>query len=603
MIPQGFIPGCQIRLRQSLHSTTTQKKRIIAMRVFTFSLGSRRPKLLFFLFAAIFSASFLRAQVVISGAPVIHSSNTVSADLPVPQPATRSCTVQLFTNLEFADFNTKTFSYTPPANCKGPWSKVVFTANFTVTEGTQYDRTAQFYLGGANIFYGTTAEPRSSLSPSWRVERDVTELTSLLESPQSGTALLGNYVGVYNGVDYDGIIYADAHLTFFEPGPASPAAATPNLVIGVPGGNGAATLNTSTSVYTQTLTLPTNVTSAYLDVFAQGQSNDEFWYFSVPNNLTTLLEDYGNTGFRETEITIDGKPAGVAPVYPWIFTGGIDPFLWEPIPGVQTLDFKPFRVDLTPFAGLLSNGKTHTVGLQVFNANSYFLVAANLLVYTDPILKTVTGELVSNTLPAQPTPVVIDDISTDGSGDAWGAVSIESSRPYAITGYVNSSLGQVQTVVNQDVEFRQTQYFTINSAQYNQFVVQTTTATGGSATTVNGVTTTVDANYSYPFSVNYNAVLNSNGSESVTTQTDQQYTLATTQLLGTDTQYSATDSNNVLAQDTLNFDASGNFTGISGTKSSQTDSYTDSFGACSSETLTSAGEKLNSVVYNAACAK
>ena len=45
--------------------------------------------------------------------------------------------------------------------CPGPWAKVVFTADFTVTAGRQFDRTAAFYLGHASIFYGTTAEPRS----------------------------------------------------------------------------------------------------------------------------------------------------------------------------------------------------------------------------------------------------------------------------------------------------------------------------------------------------------------------------------------------------------------------------------------------------------
>ena len=29
-----------------------------------------------------------------------------------------------------------------------------------------------------------------------------------------------------------------------------------------------------------------------------------------------------------------------------IYTGGIDPYLWIPIPGVRTLNFKPHRVDL-----------------------------------------------------------------------------------------------------------------------------------------------------------------------------------------------------------------------------------------------------------------
>ena len=98
--------------------------------------------------------------------------------------------------------------------------------------------------------------------------------------------------------------------------------------------------------------MPNNLQSAYLDVYAQGQSGDEFWYTCVPNDVSAELFSCGNTGFRETEITIDGQAAGVAPIFPWIFTGGIDPFLWFPIPGA-TLNFTPYRVNLTPFRGAI----------------------------------------------------------------------------------------------------------------------------------------------------------------------------------------------------------------------------------------------------------
>lgn len=86
-------------------------------------------------------------------------------------------------------------------------------------------------------------------------------------------------------------------------------------------------------------------------MITQSQIGDEFWYTCVPNDVATELESCGGTAFREAEVSIDGTPAGVAPVYPWIYTGGVDPFFWEPIPGVQTLNFIPYRVDLTPFAG------------------------------------------------------------------------------------------------------------------------------------------------------------------------------------------------------------------------------------------------------------
>ena len=84
-----------------------------------------------------------------------------------------------------------------------------------MTAGRQFDRTAAFYLGHASIFYGTTAEPRSTLSPSWHVEHDVTDLTALFESAQTGEANIGNFVGVSGGVTYNGIIYANAALEFY----------------------------------------------------------------------------------------------------------------------------------------------------------------------------------------------------------------------------------------------------------------------------------------------------------------------------------------------------------------------------------------------------
>ena len=53
-------------------------------------------------------------------------------------------------------------------------------------------------------------------------------------------------------------------------------------------------------------------------------------------------------------------------------------------PAVQTLDFVPYRVNLTPFASLLSNGQPHTIALSVFNDDSYFSATASLLLFLDP---------------------------------------------------------------------------------------------------------------------------------------------------------------------------------------------------------------------------
>jgi Peptide N-acetyl-beta-D-glucosaminyl asparaginase amidase A len=134
--------------------------------------------------------------------PRVGSPNVAIADPPLPAPSTRPCTVQLFPNQDFgpAGENTRmdsvphTFSYQPPSACQGPWAKVVLVADFSVDAGNQYDRTASIWLDGANIYIGNTEEPSPNFGPSWQVERDLADHSSLLRSPGKGSALINNWV-------------------------------------------------------------------------------------------------------------------------------------------------------------------------------------------------------------------------------------------------------------------------------------------------------------------------------------------------------------------------------------------------------------------------
>ena len=548
-------------------------------------------------------AGTMRAQVVVvSPTPQTGSSNPATAEPTVPRPHTKPCIVQLFQNLEFADFNLKSFNYTPPSNCPGPWAKVVFTADFTVTAGRQYDRTAAFYLGQASIYYGTTAEPRSALSPSWHVERDVTDLSAVFDSPQTGEANIGNFVGVYNGVTYNGIIYANAALEFYPANFRNPAPRVPDMVIPVNGSGGdAGTLNTGSDQITQTLNLPENVESVYLDVIAQNQSNDEFWYFCVPNNETGPLESCGNTAFREAEVSIDGGPAGVAPAYPWIFTGGIDPYLWEPIPAVQTLDFVPYRVNLTPFAGLLGNGATHTVALSVYNANSYFLATANLLVYLDHDSAKTTGGILNNTLSAAPSPVIQNNITTDSSGNSTGNILTTSNRQFSIQGYLNTSHGRIVTTVKQNVDFSNNQEFTVNATTDEQNVQQLTQVHSVTTTDQWPFATTTIEDFKYPLNIDYLFVANTDGSYTQTTTVKQSYWKGESTNIDGFPIYNSQLSNQVNSTDVLDFSAGFSITGNSGSKSSQTYTWRDSLGGCYSRTITSADQVLTSVTNGPGC--
>jgi hypothetical protein len=511
-----------------------------------------------------------------SGPYQLGSANTVTADPNVTRPATTPCVVQLFTGAQFFDFNVENFDYAPPSECPGPWAKVVLESDISLNPGIQYDRTANFWLGPVNIYFGTTAEPSPNLGPSWHIENDLTDYSSIFYTAQAGQADIGNTLCC----GLTSTIYASATLEFYPlaNGQVPPVAANQVLALSAGPSGGTVALNTSTDTLSGTFTLPTNVETVYLDVYAQGQSNDEFWYTCVPNDVASELESCGNTGFRETEITIDGQPAGVAPVFPWIFTGGIDPFLWFPIPGVQTLNFTPYRVNLTPFAGLLSNGQPHTVSLSVFNADSYFSATASLLLYLDAGTSQITGAVTQNTL-AAPSPVTKENLNVEQTF-IKGTVDVTSSRNFVISGYVNTSHGKVTTKVAQTVDFSSDESFNITGTQYVQDISQSNVINASTAVTQPGTPNLITyQNYNFPLIVDINEVVLSNGDINQTTNAKQTYQLnVSTNLLGPKGFVSSL-LNTAQHTDTLELDSSFNLLGNTGQSAAQQYRYSDQTGA------------------------
>jgi len=488
-----------------------------------------------------------------SGPYVIGSANTVTADPNVARPSTKPCVVPLFSGAQFFDFNVENFNYAPPSACPGPWAKVVLKADISLNAGIQFDRTANFWLGPVNIYFGTTAEP-SNIGPSWHIENDLTDYSSIFYIAQTGQANIGNTLCC----GLTSTIFASASLDFYPlaNGETAPVAADQVLALSGGASGGTVALNSTSSTLSGTFTLPTNVEKAFLDVYSQSQSNDEFWYTCVANDVAAELENCGNTGFRETEITIDGKPAGVAPVSPWIFTGGIDPFLWSPIPGVQTLNFKPYRVNLTPFAGLLSNGAPHAVSLSVYNADSYFSATASLLLYLDSGATQITGEITQDTLTAAPSPVITEKLNVQPTFTK-GTVNLKSNRSFTISGYVNTSHGKVTTKIAQNVNFFNNQYYDITSTQYLENISlgssvwsTTTTSKGGDDTTV------TTQSFSFPLTMDLNEFAASNGDTDLTTKATQTYESFVTTWKNNWPAYSSFQSNTGQHADTIDFNTS-----------------------------------------------
>src|SRR5256884_4853958 len=143
------------------------------------------PRSLLFGFGILIAAQAAQALPVPQSPPTIGSPNTVTADPPVARPGTTPCRTRLFTDVRFADFSPKSFAYAPPAACPGPWQKVVLEADWSVEPGRQFDRTANLWIGGVNVYFGTTAEPTrppNAIGRSWHVERDITDYTAAVST-------------------------------------------------------------------------------------------------------------------------------------------------------------------------------------------------------------------------------------------------------------------------------------------------------------------------------------------------------------------------------------------------------------------------------------
>jgi hypothetical protein len=531
----------------------------------------------------------------------IGTSLEATADPPVPRPNTNPCVVTLLTDQAFADFNNKPFTYAPPSACPGPWAKVVFEGDFSIQAGVQYDRTAEVFLGDADIYFGTTAEPLQSETDTWHVERDVTDYSSLFESPQTGFASLGNLIEP----GLNSIIYGTFTLEFYPANFANPAPRTADAVLAIPdNSNGTFAIDSSNPVLAQTFTLPTNVEGAYLDIYAQSQNQEEQWFLCVPTSLASALGDCQNTAFREVEVTIDGTPAGVAPVYPWIYTGGIDPYLWIPIPGVQTLEFKPYRVDLTPFAAELSNGAAHTIGVSVYNAYEYFSTDAVLLLYLDHGSKMVTGAVTANNL-AAPNPTVVNTVSFNSSGVGGGTITTTNAHNYTIAGYVNTSHGRVWTTVDGVVNFSNVTNVALTAANAEiQNEVQSSTADQKTRTQEGPFFTTHETHFSYPFTINLTDTFLANGDVPQVTSLDQRYESDETSTLGGFPIYHAGASNEVTSQDSTEFlfENGGYVLGSSsGQSSQQTYKASNTNGYCYSRTLKAANLLLTGVENQKDC--
>ncbi|MFK4066986.1 peptide-N4-asparagine amidase [Streptomyces sp. NPDC029674] len=356
----------------------------------------------------------------------------VTAAPPIPKPHTKSCEVTV-AEAQFKDFTPYEGDYTPPERCgKGDWGKVVLRLDGKV-KGRQYDRLGYLRVGGVEIFRTSTPQP-SVDGITWSVEKDVTRYSETLSHDQHVEMLIGNVVND----TYTGIIDVKVTLTFYQQRKADAAdRGTPDRII--PLGDG----TTGT-----TLTTPRNSERIVAEVYATGSGGgcEEYWYLTVPDAAPYSCKADGGP-YREVQVKVDGRLAGIAAPFPTVWTGGwSNPFLWYVVPGPRAFDIKPIEYDLTPFAGILNDGRPHRVEVSVAGvpeAQTGWSTPVNVMVWQDEKSDRVTGRLTRH----KEGDLANKSTYSPGSGGEAHRLDTEGGHRLSVSGYVNTSHGRVATTV------------------------------------------------------------------------------------------------------------------------------------------------------------
>ncbi|MCX5182535.1 peptide-N4-asparagine amidase [Streptomyces sp. NBC_00268] len=347
----------------------------------------------------------------------------LTAAPPVEKPATKSCAVTV-AEAQFRDFTPYRGTYAPPSGCGDRWSKVVLRLDGKV-KGRQFDRLGYLHIGGVEILRTSTPEP-SPDGIEWSVEKDVTRYSDTFRRDGDVEMLIGNVVdGTYTGV-----LDVKVTLTFYAEGGAVKPAATPDRVLTLQDG---------------TLTTPRNSERVVAEVYATGSGGgcEEYWYLTVPDPaLYSCKADNGP--YREVQIKVDGQLAGIAEPFPTVWTGGwSNPFLWYVIPGPRAFDIKPIEYDLTPFAGLLDDGRPHRIDVSVVGVpagQTGWSTPVNVLVWQDAKRAHVSGAL---------TEAKAGDLSNTSTYTPGSEERLDTEGGHRLTtaGYVDTSHGRVWTTV------------------------------------------------------------------------------------------------------------------------------------------------------------
>ncbi|CAN4123408.1 unnamed protein product [Withania somnifera] len=435
--------------------------------------------LLLFFFIAPFSSSLPQhhshfIKHTLSNNSTRHPYIEITRPLPFTN-LTPSCSLPLFTHKFGNTYGLPPVSvpYSPPLNCS--WTHVALQYQASC-KGEQYDRISGVWLDGAELLRTSTAEPTDD-GIFWTVTKDVTRYTSILVKQDiTLSVMLENLVNdIFTGVYHVNVtfLYYDAknvtgiELNNYVDDPISMGVSKLGssqgsderpadliLPISANGDNGLwFRVESESGLYGQKVVIPRKTYKAVMEIYVSSHGNDEFWYSNPPdsyikmNNLTTKR---GHGAYREVLLKMDENLVGSVVPFPVVFTGGINPLFWEPVVSIGSFDLPSYDIDLTPFLGHLLDDKAHFLSLGVADSSPFWLVDGNLHLWVD-----------NSALPCEVQAKVLDYGTPKFSIERFssfqgldGSCEIEMRRKSKVSGWVNSTSGNLTTIVSREVKFK-----------------------------------------------------------------------------------------------------------------------------------------------------
>ncbi|MFD7906110.1 peptide-N4-asparagine amidase [Kitasatospora sp. NPDC059747] len=491
--------------------------------------------------ARLLGAAVLTLTAAVSAAGPAHADfgsgyhDPYTAEKPLTRPDTRSCTVEVMHEREFRNGygNPPDTPYdaalTPPADCAGPWSAVVLDLHGQVA-GRQFDRIFSVRIGGVQVLLSSTPEP-SKDGIRWNVEHDVTRYAPLFAGgPQPFSFDLANVTDA----TYTGVYTISASLTFYTTSDRWPAPHTADRLLTT----GPFSLTQATPTATRDVTFPQNLERLTAEVYTRGGGAcEEFAYASAPDAFVSANPGLGACGkgpFRELRLTVDGRVAGAVWPYPVIYTGGWDPLLWRPVPSIFAFDLPAYRIDLTPYVGLLLDGRPHSVGITVNAAeaqsNDAWTGQVNLFADTDHGTDRTTGQLTDYRVAPEAAVTTTLADHDGGSGSGSGDWTVGAGRHDLARGWVQTSHGRVTTEVRDDLSFGSAQQ--LRDGGNDVTLHNGTDLTRSTATWGGGPHRTTTVHESEPLDVTYRLTRDAAGNTDQVTSMDLGYHRAATAATG-----------------------------------------------------------------------